>query len=75
MESPNHDQGLISALLRPFVFEHRELTPVVMMGLLMFSATGYADEPTDEESEKDETSTDKDLNIGPQGSAQIIVAF
>ena len=73
LESPNHEQGLISALLRPFMFKHRELTSVVVMGLLMFSATGYADEPTDEESEKDKVSTDTDLNTGPQGSAQIIV--
>ncbi len=73
LASPNHEQGLISALLLPFAFKEHVMKPVVMTGLLMFSALGYADEPTDEESENEESSTETDRNDGPQGSAQIIV--
>ena len=36
--SPNHEQGLISALIRPFTFKHRNLIPVAMIGLLVLSA-------------------------------------
>ena len=49
LETPNHDQGLISALIRPLHLTHHEMVPVVMIGLLMFSAVGHAEEPTEEE--------------------------